>query len=79
MDKPEKVELGRMTVAKLAELCVKMIRSGNEKAVVTLRVNGKSYELGKLLVHRLPLELILESVEDLRIEDDPTSPSGASA
>lgn len=69
-NKPERVELARLTVDKLAEQLICAMRSGNGPAIVTIRVDGRNYDVTKLLVHRLPKELIVESVSDHRLPDE---------
>lgn len=65
-----------LTVEKLAELLVGLIRNGEGKAIVCQRFNGQTYDIVNLSVSRLPKILTLVSAEEMiRYEDEPVSAS----
>lgn len=64
-----------LTVEKLAELLVGLIRNGAGKAIVCQRFNGETYDVASLSVNRLPKILTLVSTEEiLRYEAEPVLP-----
>lgn len=67
-----KAEFQYLTVEKLAELLVGLIRNGAGKAIVCQRFNGETYDIVSLSVSKLPKILTLVSSEEMvRFESEP--------
>lgn len=53
-----------LTVEKLSEQLVAMIRAGNGKAIICTEHNGKTYDVIQMNIRQLPKILRIVSVED---------------